>query len=453
MKYSENKNIKISKSENDSSGNFYTFDELLYTDMGQALLKEAHDCKKKITCICNGEDKPIPLTNCIMPSKRGYYLRRNKGTMEQHNKNCSLYGMNSNDIVGSMERKSTGRNANVSFDTNGIASIIIKSNRFIDNAANNENIGRMNNSYGKHRNTSKSYSTIYGIGDILLNQAWNQYVTDFGNNRNPKVGNLFYLIYNQKMKFQVKTDLGTNPLKEVMLIPFSKERNSDITEYAYKSVYQIYNKAGNETVKGINTYILANVGSDLYDVEEIGDYVKVKIQDPFLKNHFYIYINNSYYISIRNRTKKVIGADYFISAFVKPEDERMVVTEMAFIPVYPDHGFTVDSSKEIDFAKNRLLARGDFKDILFLKPPRYTIVYKLFPEKNYIPDFLLLEKETRKIATIVEIFCYYTKEYQEEQKEKIAYYSSLPEYNFIAWEVNKGKNMPYVPRIQKLKNV
>ena len=454
MKPYENKNIKLLNLNNSSLGEFYTFDELLYTDEGQEILKNAHEFKMKLVCICNGENNPIPMTNCIMPSRKGYYLRRNKGTQEQHNRNCPLYSINNSDIIESTTKKKTSTDASISFNKSGKLNVVIKSNGLIDNiskAKENSAVMHSETTDAKKRYRSNAYSTIYGIGDIILSQAWNQYVTDYKNKRNPKAGNLFYVIYNNDINFIIKTPLGNSPLKKIMFTPFTKDRDSDISKLAYNSVHCIYNKISNDAVKGCNTYILGSVGKDLYDIEQIGDYIKVKVYDPFLKNYYYIYVTYNYYLSIRNKTRKVIGAEYYISAFVRPEDDRIVVSEMAFIPVYPQYGFSVDSSKEIDFAKDRLLAKGDFKDILFIKPPRYTLIYNLFNGKNYIPDFLLLEKNTRKIATIVEIFGYYTEEYMNEQEEKIKYYNSLPDYNFIAWEVNKNRSMPYVPRIQKFK--
>lgn len=454
MKSYKNKNIKISYDEHNGENILYSFDELLYTDTGQDILKKAHEFKMQITCICNGEDNPIPMTNCIMPSRKGYYLRRNKGTMNKHNRSCPLYNMDIKDILSNTEKKKPISNTKLIKESDGNFGIVIRSNGLIDNKAIAKNgVSDLSGKEGKRRYKSKTYSTIYGIGDILLSQAWNTFVTDKLNYRNPREGNIFYMIYNQKINFSISTNVGTSPLKEVMLIPFIKERESEITGYAYRFIFNTYNKIHNSKINGCNSYILGNIGSNLYDYDEIGDYYKVKVTEPFHKNYYYIYVNSNYFIEIRNRTRKVIGADYYISAFVHPEDEMIIASEIAFIPVFPKMGFTVDSSKEIEFAKKRLLEKGDLKEILFIKPPKYAVIYNLFQGREYIPDFLLLEKETRKVATVIEIFGYYTDEYMKEQEEKIEFYSGLERYHFIGWEANKGKGIPYVPRIQKCKSI
>lgn len=54
-----------------------------------------------------------------------------------------------------------------------------------------------------------------------------------------------------------------------------------------------------------------------------------------------------------------------------------------------------------------------------------------------------------KPAAIAEVFGFYTDEYKEKAKEKIAFFSSLDKYDFVYWRKYNGDSIP----IWKLKDI
>lgn len=68
---------------------------------------------------------------------------------------------------------------------------------------------------------------------------------------------------------------------------------------------------------------------------------------------------------------------------------------------------------------------------------------------GYVPDFLLLDYNSMKPAAIAEVFGFYTDEYKEKAKEKIAFFSSLDKYDFVYWRKYNGDSIP----IWKLKDI
>lgn len=115
---------------------------------------------------------------------------------------------------------------------------------------------------------------------------------------------------------------------------------------------------------------------------------------------------------------------------------------MAIIPVLHERGIYVESSYEIEFTETLIN-----KNILFIKPPKSNNVFKQVFNK-YIPNFLLLERSSRDIVTIAEVFGFNDDEYWEDYwiqtNRKKRFYQSLSNFNFVSWNAFEGYEIPSI---------
>ena len=429
----------------------YNLLDLKYEYWGQMILERVKEEELDIFCTCLGVDKTLPLHVRLIPhsgNKHSYTVVRNKNTMELHHEDCPNFGVraeeNEEDKKARLEKKKD-KFSDSSEETKTIKEIIVNNKRVIHFNTNSHILTHLavknSSPIEEHERDTSSYSktTLYSIGENLLFDGWESYVENKDVYYIPTIKNVFYHIYfSDDLPFMIGTDHKT-PLKDIIFKPFVKNKNSDITDVAIKAFYKIHIESNNTHLM----YILGKIESfEKYD----NKFTILTIVEPFKENSIKILINTK---TFKNRWKKRPSkADKYISCLVKAEDNKLFVCFSAIIPVLKDRGVSVDSNYEIEFAE-KLIERK----ILFIKPPKSFNPYKhLFGKYN--PDFLLLEKTSREIATVVEVFGYdrdneYWEDYWENASRKIKFYESLSDYNFLYWNAYEGRPIPHIYQPRK----
>lgn len=436
----------------------YNLEDLKDNYWGQKILEKAKEEGLEIVCICLGVSNALPLHVRILPhsgNKHSYTLVRNPNTMEYHHENCPNFGVRIEEDEevkkAKLEKEKKERFDDDSEETKVIQERIINNRRLMHFNTNAHVFTRLavNNNLlpdeEYDRNSSRyRKSTMFSIGENLLFDGWETYIENKKRFNIPTIKNVFYNIYfNEELPYTIGRDISIN-ISDVIFKPFIRAENIDITDTAIKAFYKIHIESGYNHFM----YVLGRVDS----VEKYNDkFSKLTIIEPFKDNYINVLVNtNTFKNHWKERPSK---ADKYISCFVKVEDNMLYVTKLAIIPVLKDRGVSVDSNYEVEFAEKLIEEK-----ILFIKPPKSFNPYKHLFNK-YNPDFLLLEKSSRKIATIVEVFGYerdneYWEDYWEKANRKINFYKSLDDYNFLYWNAYEGRPIPtiYQPTIRKNKD-
>ena len=427
----------------------YTADFLLNTVKGQKILKKARDDKKKtkttnIYCICNGKNNPIPMHAKKKPNSNDYTLGRNPNTMHLHNPDCIRY-------LDEAEKK-----------------LVIKDNNIIKDVVDGEEWKKVNltlnnykiqysispkNTRNKARNISTIYlySSLYVAIDKITTFSWYKYVKNQENKFNPKEGNLFHTMYTQTDNIKIlhpnregkKTNYTFVDINKLLFKPYSKTRNEDVTNQLLKERKHI-------TPTGIETFKTLIIGKYLEHEISKPNLIKIKTFDPYLKNYYFIYSDNP---NIVNKLKSIPNAELYIIAYIVPKNDLPMIEVMESMSVLPERGIYVDNPFEIQFAKELI-----DRNILFIRPPRTEHIYYHF-FKDHIPDFILLDKEKRKFATICEVFKYSkndrrktSQKYWQIMNKKKRYYNTIHDkYNLLYWYAGDGDKLPNIYQ-PKLKN-
>jgi hypothetical protein len=391
--------------------------EFLQTKAGQRILEEVKNHENLISCICTGKDLPLHV------AKFGdkYAIRTNPGTKHLHDKSCPHF--EESEEVARKDRETKESSSISIIEDNGIKGMIFN---FKDNEITKitDNTDKSKTKAKDSHRKANTHTRLYTVTETLLSLAWENHIMQRG--FVPYEGNIFFQIYNSMIKNSRNTD--GELLSNFMYVPlYSKDlADNDISNSIIKAVWSIKNKYNNLT------YIIGKL--DSYVEFDTGEY-KLKLIDPYKKGYFYIIVNKDYFKRKYSEKNKVLNAEYYISAMLKA-DVNLEAVKLESIPVIPGRGLPIDSSKEIEFAE--MLMKNK---ILFTKP---TLVISGNQWNGYLPDFLILDKQTRKVKGIAEVFGFYTEEYLAEMEEKIKYFSNLKDYKFVYWKANNNETMPNI---------
>lgn len=425
--------VKIVK---DDETKYYTYD-WLDGEIGQNYLKKVKEKEWKVYCVCNGEPG---IQMHLAEFKNKLAIKNNKNenaNCELHITSCPRY--KKREIGG--PRKPARKKNTVQLTTmeDGTDIIQFNSRDFQDRI-----VGENNGQHRGHRNIIKNeYTSIFKIGELLISTAWKNYIMKFG--YLPKEGNLFHIIFN---------DLAENcyirdnvKLSKVMFIPRhskeEKDKQIDITEMLKAACYSVYQNGKNTGVNGNLMYVLAKLKTPGQYRDLANNIIEIELIDPYRKDTFRVTVDKSLYNRTFKKKIKVTNADYYVSCYTKrifnqdDQTSSVHVVKMAVIPVMKGRGIYVQSSKEIEFAEMLIGKRK-----LFLKPSQSNLKDDTWGP--YIPDFLLLDRKTKNVTTIVEVFGFYTEEYRKKMKLKIKYFNNQKNYKFLYWKANEDAPMPKI---------
>lgn len=422
---------------------------------GQKILKKARDEKQvtretNIFCICNGINNPIPMHSRKNPYGNSYTLCRDPNTKHLHNPECIRYldrieEEEKNKIKKKKIRKTTDKvngekweNAYLFSNNYKIQQITTGRKKQLEKDI-------------KRETTNSRYSQMYTILEKIIAFAWYKYVTDIENVFNPKEGNLFHYIYTKLDDMKIlhsnidnkKKNYKFIELKKLLFKPHLNNRDEDITNQLL--THRIFEIDGRlETLK------ILVIGKYMEHENLEGNLLKIKLHDPYLKNYYYIYGTKNQASKILK--KQIEGASLYIIAYVIPDHGRAMIEIMDSMPILDNRGIYIESSYELKFAEELIR-----KNILFFRPPHSEYIYHHIFNK-YIPDFILLDRKTRKFATICEVFGYkkdynnpISKEYWENAKLKMKHYRTLRDkYNFYYWRAGDGYELDiWEPKLKK----
>jgi len=430
------------------NGKLYSSGYLVTTANGQKILKEARDerqtiSKPNIFCICNGKDNPIPMHAKQKPNSNSFTLGRNPYTQHLHSPECSRYL----DILDKVETSKD-------YDENKEITAIKTKDRIIDERWETCNLygsdylireeeEREPNDKEYERNHMRTkYTKLFQYLQKITAFAWYKYVTNPDNHLNPLEGNLFHIIYTQlsneivimnpSIENEKKLDEHIE-LQKVLFKPYKRSKNEDITKLLLNKRRVIINNK----LKIIKTLIIGKY----LEHEVMGDQAKIKLLDPYQKNYYYILGT----INQLNRILKryIEGADLYIAAYIINANNKPIVDKIDSMPVLKNRGIFVESKYEITFANN-LISKKE----LFVRPIRFEYQFmNIF--KKYIPDFIVLDKQTRKFKTISEVFGYKQNtdnerniQYWIQTNNKLEFYKELKnKYNFVHWYAADGQDI------------
>ena len=379
------------------------------TTEGQEYLKVIKQREYDIYCMCNGKGK-AGISMHIAEYKNSFAIRNNRNeeaNKTMHSSTCPRRG----DKVDT-DKKEGVKPEQIKIElmaaADGTKYANFNSRDFIDREVESGEASHK----GENRYIANQYTSVFRIGETLLSLAWQNYIIKEG--RLPREGNLFHILFKDIVPESKISE--TLSLADIMFMPSYKKADkdevNDITDSVKKACYAIYKKGEGEKVKGHYMYVLAKINAEK-ELDE--DTIELNLSDPYKKGSFNVTVNKTYYYNKHKSKKKVFNADYYISCFLSTNYNRIKIEKMATIPVMKDRGFYVQSSKEIQFAGQLIN-----KDILLLKPSQSSKDVENWGK--YIPDFLLLDKQTKLITTIAEVFGFYRHEYMIEMEEKIKFF-------------------------------
>lgn len=396
----------------------YTADFLLNTKKGQEILEKLRDEKKKtgitnIYCVCKGKENPIPMHAKKRPTG-GYTLGRDAHTKHLHNPECIRYFE---------EIKADYKNNKFKDNVEGEEWLdtYIYLNDYI---VNNDHKTRK---YETKINTSKKLNKAL---EKIITFAWYSYVKDNKYLYNPKIGELFYTIYNELTNIKVVINDNVISLNKILFKPYNAIKNKDITnQLTRERKILIDNK-----IKTVKTLI---IGKYMH-LESYEDLYRIKVHDPYLKNHYYIYTKAN--IVIEKYINEVKNSELYVIATIISKDKKPFIEDISFMPAYKERGIYLNNDDE-----NKIITSLIKKNILFVRLPRNEYVfYELF--KDNIPDFILLDKSTRRFKAILEALPYdkikkNNKQDIDKAYRKSKFFKSLKnKYKLYYWYKNKGYN-------------
>lgn len=383
-------------------------EELLLTKEGQQILKTTRDKSLGFNCLCKGIKNPLSMhVRRLGPADNYYYtIVRNKGTMDKHNKSCTNYG--TPEIRKEYESTNKDKKPRLlSIDTN--SHLKKEEGNFSD----------------------KNNLEMYSMGENIIYYAWLSYIYKYG--ETPNIEKLFKTIYENDYKHKLGNE--NISLSKLIFKPFGNLRYENINDRLKKAYYRIYKDSGEKH----NMYILGEV----VDIQKYKDDVNsvLKIVEPQKKNYFNLIVNTFF---LEKRLKNIPSkSKMLISCFVADTFKAYLeVGTFTILPFVKDIGLSVERNSEIDFI-NHLIENK----ILFTKPPITINYYKDVFGQEFNPQFVLLDLENRKDATIAEIYGYgnkysenkeFVKKYWDVINSRIEFFKGLVEYNYFYWLYHKN---------------
>lgn len=410
-----------------------------------------------IFCICKGIHDPVPMHAKMKPKdeKYSYTLVRNPNTMHQHSPECIRYSerlMIENEVEEEFEGMNMEKHSKQSNDkvVGGIweEALLYSNNYKVKELVPNEDI---KHEKSVRRKSTSKYTAMYTMLEKITTFAWYKYVTNKNNNSNPKEGNLFHYIYTVINDMEIRNSNIQNvkeskskiTLGKILFKPGLGSKNEDITkQLLIKRRFVIGNKIEVHKTLVIGKYLSHE------DVEE--NKIRLQLQDPYQKNYYYLYGNKQ---QILNGLRfKVSEASLYVIAYITPVNNMAMIDSIDSMPVLNNRGIYVQSSYEIDYAEELIE-----KNILFFRPPSSENPFKKMFNGN-IPDFLLLDRNSRMVATICEVFGYkkdnnseLSIKYWEKARKKMAYYETLRDsfYTNYWYPLGKESISVFEPNLKK----
>lgn len=357
---------------------------LLFTKEGQNILKRLRDEKQKtgntnIYCLCKGKDNLIPMHAKRRPFNNSYTLGRDPNTKHLHSPECIRYYKKMEENIESYNHY---RDIVIGEEWHEV--FILLDNLIIEDK----------NTPKNEEHEIKRSKKLYKALEKIMTYAWYSYVKNIKNSYNPKEGNLFYEIYNIMHNTKVVIGNESNnaiELGKILFKPYKSIKNDNITNQLLKERKLLINNK----IKTLKTLV---IGKCSY-IDGYKNMFKIKVNDPYLKNYYFLYADEN--LVINRYINEVEGSELYIIATVFPKNNMPFIDDIAFMPVYKDRGIYINNNYEKEVMKDLFK-----KNTLFIRVPRYEVIFdELF--KDYIPDFILLNKKTRAFKAILEVFPYY----------------------------------------------
>lgn len=422
--------------------------DYLETIAGQQLLKKIHKYNRevkrnkaiKIRCMCGS--KYILMSIRCSDNGRKYYLATYPKKAQYHMENCENNKPKVSKPKPSKRKDDTELQSDdiILYSKEDITKeklVQLNSYSFFDNPINKDPQVTAHYDEQSKPEKKKKYSSLYTRGELLLSAAWHNCLIKY--NRIPKEGNIFHYLYTNLEKHFV------NPKTSFSQIMFNayeirslKEKETHIDDLAYRAYYIIHNRAAENKLPNCKMYVLLKLGA-IEEIEE--NKLKFELIEPIRKSKFWVCAKKDYFESKFKQYK--IGdseeVEYFVSAEIFASDDKLTVHRMAFIPVFKGRALFMESTKEIIFTKMLLKY-----NVFFLRPSQSD---KKTARKwnGKIPDFLILDPITKEMKAIAEVFGYYTDDYENAAKEKIAFfneYNELTGIDFMYWMAFKNYEIP-----------
>ncbi len=409
--------------------------DFLYSDHGQEFLGRLYLKKDDIDIMCMCKTKGVPMHLAKYGNGRYYAIRTNQ--KQVHDKKCENYTSKGEKEKNRERYKKNKHSAYNYVDESGRVYSHFNNNDFYrnDTSHNTTNTSKKTKSYNDNR-----YTKIFSMGERLLSNSWKNTIKEI--NRLPKEGNILYSLYNSLDKYTFNKGIT---LEDFMFHPTYSlkdgEENS-IEELIKKSYYSVHLKNKELGYENANLFILAKLVQDedknIQFKEDDNNNLCIEVIEPFKKGKFRVWCDKDRFT--RELNKRIMPkAEYYLSSYVNVSKDNITLYQFAIIPVLPERGFYVESSKEIEFA-DYLIDR----EILFERPPKSC---NDFADKwdGKIPDFLFLDYDKKEVTTIAEVFGFKDEEYMKNMEKKIEYFTMLKEegeHGFVYWKANCDYPMP-----------
>ncbi|MCK9470682.1 MAG: hypothetical protein M0Q88_02885 [Bacilli bacterium] len=424
---------------------------LIQTFEGQKILKKANEEKKttgktNVYCICKGMDDKVPMHTKKNPFSNSYTLGRNPHTKHLHHPECVRHF---DEIIKEEKGKEHEEKEKLRITKDRVVGerweeCNLYLGNYIIRDLELEPSETLDKDIVRERKISL-YSTLYSLMEKATTFAWYKYVTNHKNPANPKEGNLFHIIYTELYDMKIKNPNVENEkgnkqaieLGKLLFKPYNNIKNENITKQLSKERIHLVNGK----LEKFKTII---IGKYLEHKSIDEKNIEIKVLDPYLKNYYFIYTKPNIFNTILR--KQVNGADLYIVAYLDVIKGKPIILEANSMAVLKNRGIYVESTYEIEFAKH-LIKNNKF----FIRPPKSEYIFhNIF--KRYIPDFIILNTETRDFEIISEVFgykrddlSYISKKYWENTEKKLEYYKTLEnKYKYIHWYAAEMKKLPYI---------
>lgn len=300
--------------------------------------------------------------------------------------------------------------------------------------------------------TFNMYSDVFYLGEAILSTANNDYINKYGSIGTQKqVLSYLYGYYDKGTVNGVRSELNDLQvthklkLKDIIFNPkwVKCDEYIDKTSSVIKNSLEINKRYGSDNY-AVNQYILAKYNG--YKLEQDGMvniklYIKCKKLEGNNDKEVVLNMNKFEFFKRLNEYKidTKDEVDYFVSAFIYEKDNKILVDDIAFIPVYPKYCITVDNMDQVKLLNELVKVRNR----ICIK--RIAKIDRSFNKelKNNIPDFIIEIKDSDRVI-LVESFDYIFNEYYKETLLKTKIYCELIKrdkyeffgvYNNIGWKV------------------
>lgn len=407
-----NKKILFVKEKN----KYYSYHEI-YSYKNKDILSGLNEAmaygKNNIYCVCNGKnskDKWVKMHTRALGN--GYYtLIDSKGCETKHKHTCPKA------------------------DEESVKYMLANKGRIISQDELALNIYKRNKSISKESNYA--YPGVFYLGEAILAMANNAYIDKYLNTgTQAQVLSYLYGYYDKGIDRIIDIDVCNLKLtkdiklKDIIFTPkwIKCDEQIDKTCDVVKNSKEI-NKRFKIKNTNINQYILAKYMG--YTSNEDGTvdvelFLKCKKVKGDNKKKVSLTMNRFDFFNALNRYKLTDTDDveYFVSALIYEENNRVLVDEIAFIPVYSNYCIPIDNLDQVNILKELI----KFRNRISVK--RVAKIDRSFNnelEAN-IPDFIVDIKGSNR-TILIESFDYVFTEYFKTTLLKTKKYTELIKKN------------------------